>query len=227
MKTYTPEELKGILQLHGQWQRGLKTGVCADFSGANLRGADLSGANLRGADFSRANLRGANLSGADLSGANLSGADFSRANLRGANLSGADLSGANLRGAKGIHSARVQPLYFLNEQTLARAYKLTKSDGSGPYAASNGYEPITYGVGKEYEVKEANEDINMECAEGINLCTLDWALKNWQEGYRIFVAEFEGKDIACIPIASDGKFRVRKCKIIAEKTQDEIKEWLS
>ena len=187
MKTYTPEELKGILQLHGQWQRDLKTGVCA-----NLRGADLSGAYLRGA-----------------------------------NLRGADLSGANLRGAKGIHSARVQPLYFLNEQPLARAYKLTKSDVSGPYAASNGYEPITYGVGKEYEVKEANEDINMDCAEGINLCTLDWALKNWQEGYRIFVAEFEGKDIACIPIASDGKFRVRKCKIIAEKTQDEIKEWLS
>ncbi len=81
MRTFTPVELKKILEEHTLWLSNSTTGARADLSGANL---------------SRANLYGANLSGANLSGANLSGADLSRANLSGANLSGADLSGADL-----------------------------------------------------------------------------------------------------------------------------------
>ena len=67
----------------------------ANLRGANLRGADLQAADLRRADLSWANLRRANLRRADLRGADLRGAD-----LQGANLQGAKLQAANLQGAK-------------------------------------------------------------------------------------------------------------------------------
>ena len=102
MKTYTPEELKTIIENHKHWLkedcegwRDMKANLRgADLRGAYLRGADLGGAYLRGAD-----LRGADLRGADLGGAYLRGADLRGANLRGADLRGADLGGADLRGA--------------------------------------------------------------------------------------------------------------------------------
>jgi hypothetical protein len=109
VKTYTPEELKAVLDAHRAWLSDSVTGSRADLSWADLSGADLSGADLSRADLSGANLSGANLSradlsradlsGANLSGANLSRASLSRANLSGANLSRANLSGANLSGA--------------------------------------------------------------------------------------------------------------------------------
>ena len=47
MKTYTHEELKGIVEAHGKWQRGEGGGTRADLSGAYLSGAYLSGAKWR------------------------------------------------------------------------------------------------------------------------------------------------------------------------------------
>jgi hypothetical protein len=76
---------------------------------------------------------------------------------------------------------------------------------------------ITYEVGKDYEVDEVNEDINKQCGAGINLATLDWCLHEWREGHKVLVAEFTAEDIVAIPTATDGKFRVKKCKVIGEK----------
>ncbi len=98
-----------------------------------------------------------------------------------------------------------------------RAYKLVKENGEGPFNGG-----IIYAVGKTYSVKDANTNENEQCAAGINLATLDWCIKEWQTGYRILIAEFTAKDIAAIPIGSDGKFRVRKCKIVGEKNLKEI-----
>ena len=84
MKTYTTSELNDILSKHKQWLRGDPSGVRADLSCADLRGA-----NLSYADLSCADLREADLSCADLREANLSYADLSDADLRGANLSDA------------------------------------------------------------------------------------------------------------------------------------------
>ena len=162
---------------------------------------------------SRADLFCANLSGANLSRANLSGANLSCANLSGANLSGANLSGANLSRAKGVVPAICTPLLMLLDQPdKIRAYKLVNAHGEGPYQGG-----IKYEKGKVHEVKNANTDINEHCATGINLATLDWCIKEWKEGYRILVAEFTATDIAAIPTATDGKFRVRRCEIVGEK----------
>ena len=195
----------------------------ANLSGADLSGADLSGAYLTGAYLSRADLSGADLSGAYLNGAYLSGANLNGANLRVADLSGADLSGAYLsraylNGATGINPLRCTPLLMLLDQPgPIRAYKLVKADGVGPYNGG-----ITYEIGGSYEVATACTDVNEHCAAGISLATLDWCMAEWQPGRRILVVEFEAGDIAAIPTATDGKFRVHRCRVVGEKDLVEI-----
>jgi hypothetical protein len=197
----------------------------ANLSGANLYSAILSGADLSGADLSRANLSRADLSRANLSGADLSGADLSRADLSGAGLSGAtlsraylsraNLSGADLSDAGGIDPNQSTPLRILLDQPgLIRAYKLVTGDGWSPIQTTG---RIQYVIGKTYAVEDANCDENEQCAAGVNLATLDWCMREWNEGYRILIAEFTAADIAAIPTATDGKFRVRRCKIVGEK----------
>jgi len=185
----------------------------ADLLGANLQDADLRGADLRGADIRDANLRGADLHGADLVGANLWGAD-----LRGAKLLGAKLVGADLQDAKGINKHRCTPLTILLDQPgKIRAYKLVNGNMEGPYQGG-----ITYKIGKSYQVDNANTDDTEHCGAGINVATLDWCMREWCDGYRILIVEFEAADIAAIPIATDGKFRLHRCKVVGEKDLKEI-----
>ena len=145
--------------------------------------------------------------------ADLSGADLSGANLSGADLSGANLSRANLYGAKGVEYHLVTPLSFLNDQIgKIRLYKLVNKNNEGPYQGG-----IKYKIGEIAKVDKWDSDINTQCGAGISLATLDWCLKEYQKGYKILIAEFTAKDIVSIPIATDGKFRVKKCKIVGEK----------
>jgi len=190
----------------------------ADLSRADLSGADLSGANLSRADLSGADLSRADLSRADLSRADLSGADLSRADLSGADLSRANLSRADLSGAKNYNRFRTTPLLMLLDQPGAiRAYKLVTAEGDGPFNGG-----ITYEVGRSYEVLDANTSETEACAAGLHVATLDWCMREWREGYRIIVVEFEAKDIAAIPVATDGKFRLFRLRVVGEKDLSEI-----
>jgi hypothetical protein len=204
----------------------------ADLYGADLRGADLRSANLCSANLCSANLYGANLYGANLRGANLYGADLCSADLRGANLSGADLRGANLcsadlcganlcgadlRGAKGLNPLLMTQLYLLREQPGAiRSYKMVTWDLRSPIHG----EKITYTIGSNVGVDDANTNEQEQCGAGINLATADWVIKNWSIGNRVLIAEHTAADIAAIPIGSDGKYRVHRCKIVGEKPID-------
>jgi hypothetical protein len=168
---------------------------------------DLSYADLRYADLSSADL-----SSADLRYADLSYADLSSANLRYANLSSANLSYADLSSARNLNKYLTTPLFILKEQTgTIRAYKLTTSGCVGPFQGG-----LKYEINKTYIVANANCDENIECGEGINVASLDWCLRNWQPNFRIFIVEFEASDIATIPIGSDGKFRLKKCRVVSE-----------
>jgi len=200
----------------------------ADLSSADLRSANLSSADLRWADLRSADLSSADLSSANLRWADLRSADLSWANLRWANLRLADLSSANLRWAdlrladlswaKNINKYLTTPLYILLDQpNKIVAYKLVTKENIGPFNGG-----IVYEIGKEYEEKDFDTDENNQCGQGINLATLDWCIQEWKEGYKILLAEFKKKDIVCIPIGSDGKFRVKRCKIIGEKDLKEI-----
>ena len=214
------DELKTVLKKHRLWLKGDPNGKNANLRGADLKDADLWGANLWGANLRGADLWGANLQGADLKDADLQGANLQRANLQRANLWGANLQGADLWGAMGCNKHRTTDLYILLDQPgKVRAYKLVDKNGYGPYRNE-----IQYRTGQTYEA-EINPDENEQCGAGINLATLPWCMSEWRPGYRILIAEFSIKDPAtdiCIPVASDGKFRVRKCEIVGEKDLKEL-----
>ena len=134
-----------------------------------------------------------------------------------ANLWGANLRGADLRGAEGINPYAVNDLLLLQHQVgKIRMYKVVTKDGQGPFNGG-----IKYEVGETYEVAEANCDPSVQCAAGIHLATLPWCINEWRPGYRILLCEFTAKDIAAIPIG-DGKFRVKKCKVVKELDLAEI-----
>ncbi len=173
-------------------------------------------------NLSYADLSYADLSYADLSSANLSYANLSSANLSYADLSYADLSYANLSYAIGINKYLTTNLYFLYDQPgIIRAYKIVNKDNEGIYSRENNYPIIVYEIGKEYQVENPDKDENNQCGAGINVATLDWCIKEYKKGYKILVVEFTAKDIACIPIGSDGKFRLSCCKVVDEKNLKE------
>jgi len=179
---------------------------------ARAVGADLHSADLRWADLRSADLRSADLRSADLRWANLRSADLRWADLRSADLRSADLRSAELRWAKGIHPARATPLHILLDQVgKVRAYKLVTAEGYGPFNGG-----VHYEVGKTVECEDADTDPDSQCAAGINVATLDWCLVNWREGYRVLLVEFAARDIASIPTATDGKFRLSKCRVVRE-----------
>ena len=145
-------------------------------------------------------------------------ADLSEANLSGANLSGANLSRANLSRAKNFSKYMVTPLLFLLDQPgPIRAYKLINKLGEGPFNGG-----INYLIGENFVDSDIDMNENLQCGKGINLATLDWCMKEWKKDYRILVMEFRVEDIAAIPTATDGKFRVRQCKRVGEKDLVEI-----
>ncbi len=197
---------------------------CANLSHTNLSDANLSYADLSDAELSHTNLSDANLSYANLSDANLSYVTLSDANLSHANLSGADLSGANLSGAnlfranlsgtKGINPYLCTPLLMLLDMpvgTLLRAYKLVNEKWEGL-----AYGGVPYKIGIRVKITEADTDPSHECGAGINVATLDWCMREWKKGYRILCVEFRPEDIACIPTATDGRFRLIQCVPISE-----------
>ena len=212
-----------MIEIKSRWDgRILYTAANAQDVRAAVREAVASRADLSSAYLSSAYLSRAYLSDAYLRSANLSGADLSRANLRDANLSDAYLSRAYFSRATGIAPERCTDLLMLLDQVgKIRAYKLTRADGSGPT-----YPGLTYEVGSVAMVTGANTDPDDHCGAGVNLATLPWCLSQWRPGYRIFVCEFARADIACIPTATDGKFRVHRCKVVREIPAEQIAEWL-
>jgi len=106
---------------------------------------------------------------------------------------------------------------FFDQKNPIRAYKLVTVNNTGPY-----YKLIKYEIGQSYSVDNASTNEETQCAEGISLASLDWCCRNWKNGYKVLIAEFNKKDIAAIPIGSNGKFRVHRCKIIAEKNLEKI-----
>jgi len=202
-----------------------KTDLCeANLSRANLRGADLSGADLSKADLSRANLRGANLYKANLSRADLQDADFQGCNLYGCNLQDtnlyrcnfqfADLSEADLQDVKNLP---LPDLYILKSvKGKIRAYKLVNKNYEGIYNGG-----LKYQIGKIVKVDDYDEDERILCGKGINVATLEWCRRMREDSPleippKILEVEFDAKDIVAIPYTTDGKFRIKRCKVIRE-----------
>lgn len=97
-------------------------------------------------------------------------------------------------------------------------YKMVTKEGDSPINSTK----IRYEMGETYEVKDADTDPNRDCGAGINVASMDWIIRNWEKGNRILVLEFTRADIACIPITSDGKFRLHRASVVAEKDPKEF-----
>ena len=82
----------------------------------------------------------------------------------------------------------------------------------------------------KYEVGGCVEEINCntseleDCGAGLNVATLEWCIKNNNQGdSAVYVeVEFKPEDIVSIPFQSDGKFRVRKLKVVRILKPDEV-----
>jgi len=101
---------------------------------------------------------------------------------------------------------------MLDQPGLVRAYKLVTAEGRGPT-----YSSLVYSIDAEITPDiPANTDELVRCGTGINLGDCVWVTAKWKPGYRILICEFTAADIAAIPIGSDGKFRVHRCKVVGE-----------
>jgi hypothetical protein len=192
----------------------------ADLWNANLQYANLQDADLRDADLQYANLRNANLWNADIQDADLQDANLRNANLRNANLRDADLRDADLRDAKGLSMHYRSNLNILKYQKgKLRAFKYLNGN-SGPYQNS------IYEVSKTYEVDDVDRDIYNLCGRGINVASIEWCLRdaNFDLDKTYIEVEFDVKDIVCIPFASDGKFRVKKIRVVRKLSKKEIEK---
>ncbi len=196
---------------------------------ANLAGAFLAGAYLANANLARAYLAGANLANAyladaflvdaylanaNLASAYLANADLANADLADANLARAYLADADLADAKNYIPERTHALAALPYLPgKLQAFKLVNEDGEGH--ANGG---IKYPVGEVVEEPDADRDPSKHCAAGLNVADLPWVLREWCEGCRVLVVEFEAADIACVPLGTDGKFRLTRLRVVSDIT---------
>jgi len=243
---YKKKKLKNILKEHKKWLEG-RGGKRANFAMAELYGINFKEANLRGAAFFRANLSAADLSGANLQEANLRGANLKAANLKRANLQGAnfresklwwtnferadltrakfewaDTRGANFSGARIENTTGIIPdLYILRMQQpniKLRAWKYLYN-GKSPCQGAK------YEVGKTYTEQNYSRDERNQCDRGLNVSTLEWCLRH-SSGYKseFMEVEFQAKDIIAIPFATDGKFRVKKFRVLRKISRREAEK---
>ena len=138
-----------------------------------------------------------------------------RANLSEANLRGANLSEANLWGADLLPDLYI--LKFQPPKTILRGWKYLR-DGKSPYQSAE------YEVGKVYTEKDFSTDERITCNRGLNVATLQWCLNDSPSDVEFIEVEFYAKDIVAIPFATDGKFRVKRFKVLRKIIRDEAEK---
>lgn len=131
-----------------------------------------------------------------------------RADLQGADLRGADLRETIMEKINWLSYIGIVP----NKTGKARAYKVITERGTGPC-----YSGVNYLESKTVEGDIFDTNPFEHCSHGINLATFQWALNNKNEGNRLLLMEFDvNPDNVCVPVATDGKFRVKKATRIGE-----------
>ena len=166
--------------------------------------------------------RNSDLSYSDLRNSDLSNSDLSYSNLSNSNLSYSNLSYSNLSNAKFKEPLFLPDLYSLKGQppeTVLRFWKYLKN-GKSPY------QHFKYEVDKEYEFDDYSADEQESCAKGGNVATLVWCLKDSSVADEFIEVEFKVSDIVAIPYATDGKFRVKRFKVIRKINRADAVDWL-
>ena len=118
--------------------------------------------------------------------------------------------GADLHGAKNLNPLYQSLLSLLKMQIgFIRAYKYLNG-WTSPYKG------FQYELGKQYWFDDFDPDPRKLCANGGNVGTLEWCVKDANKDLNKTYVEVEfpvkledGIDNICVPYASDGKFRVK------------------
>ena len=105
-------------------------------------------------------------------------------------------------------------------KTFATFYKAVHKSGKGLYR-SDYTKSFVYQIGDTLRV-DCNSDVTNECGSGLHLAHLDWALNYGSEWNDLAILEVKTKiaDIV-LPIASTGKVRTSKLKVIREVPLEE------
>ena len=172
----TREEIKKALELHRQWLNGGKGGERADLRGADLRGANLWDADLRRADLRRADLRDANLRGANLWDANLRDANlspFANCPEEGDFVGWKKLDNKTV--AKLLIPAKAKRTSALSgRKCRAEFVKVIEGEGYDRRTGSLHYSP-----GKIVRPDGYDDDIRVECTQGIHFFITKKEAKDW------------------------------------------------
>ena len=164
----------------------------ASFGGNHLKGVSFKECNLANTSFYRSIIRNTK---------------FSDCNLAETGFNDADLTKEQIKKLQ-----RKNPLSILFDQPgKLYAYKFVDKN----YRTV--YQRFQYNIGKSYDfTEETNPDPLVTCGAGLNVATMDWCIRYYNDKDRILKVEFTAKDIACIPLGSDGKFRLYRGKIVGE-----------
>ena len=199
----------------------------ADLSGAELTGADLTGANLRWANLIDANLSGTDLEGANLFGTNLEGADLRDASLRCADLKCAKLNRANLSGAN-LEGSYLRGTKFTEDQAASIQRQILskfEKNRRGNYIAyktfgyhQKGELPVGWSLKQRCIIEEPRIERSdrITCGPGINVATLEW-VRTFIKDHHWYYTDIWKVELLCdpvVPLASDGKIRCEKVKLI-------------
>jgi hypothetical protein len=118
-----------------------------------------------------------------------------------------------------LTKADVLKLQKKKHRGRVRAYKYTTKDAESPIQSPK----IKYVPGQIYEIKDADTGPDSGCHKGINVADVAWCKKNGGTGSRMFAFEFDIADIAAIPTATDGKFRLHRCLCVEELDPETFK----
>lgn len=135
----------------------------------------------------------------------------------------------------GLMVETIKDVRSLTRRRKGVFYAYKYSDHKGRSATRSSARPrLQHKVKAVLSVPNANTDRSKDCAAGVNVATRAWIMgldspvnvqrfyDSWYQefygGLRLWVVRFTRRNLACVPTDSTGKFRLFKCKIVAEET---------
>lgn len=113
-------------------------------------------------------------------------------------------------------NAYIDPRTYLSDNRIY--YKCVHKDEDGTYHSlyDNGF---TYSIGDIITPDQFNSDLEAECASGIHIATLEWALEHyyfWRNNVAVLEVEVPEDAEIIVPYASTGKLRASRVKVLRE-----------
>ena len=106
--------------------------------------------------------------------------------------------------------------------TIFIAYKFVDTTGAPPYYPEiplwRTKAPLRYVAGYEYtEMNRLDRNPENSCGAGLNVATYKWCYKNrWYKSV-LLKLRFLREDLLCVPLHTDGKFRVKRFYVEAQE----------